>query len=112
MTDTALAVYFAKGRRFGGIKIGVSRNLTRRMGRLAVNFSEQIELLWAFTPMWIGSEVERRLHALFFRDRISGEWFRPSTDLLAFIDDRVVYPLDWPNEKALPDVPKQKGGKR
>jgi hypothetical protein len=61
------------------IKIGFTSNLHRRMESL---LPERIYRLLA------GDRVqERALHQVFAADRIRGEWFRRSDDLMSFIDE-------------------------
>jgi predicted GIY-YIG superfamily endonuclease len=76
------SVYLAK-RSDGAIKIGVSRNVERRISEIRYGFNCKgscpstelifsIELLSAETAY----SIERQLHNYFANDRITGEWFQ------------------------------------
>lgn len=69
-------VYFA--RRLDRIKIGFSSNIEARMKALGCT-------LLASTAG--GRDEERQMHERFAAGRVSGEWFRPTADLLGFIAD-------------------------
>lgn len=68
------------------IKIGTTVCLPGRIGALATHGPEQPELLLAVPG---DHTQERQVHALFRGDRVRGEWFRPSEQLLAFIAERM-----------------------
>ena len=67
----------------GNIKIGFTRNLKKRIKNHKTHTSLKIEVLGFFRG---SRKTELDLHAHFHDLRVTGEWFRPSADLLAFID--------------------------
>ena len=73
-------VYFF---RCGGcVKIGYSKAWKRRLASLRTANSQPIEV-WAVTE---GTrQLERDLHKQFAPHKVSGEWFIPSADLVAYI---------------------------
>lgn len=75
-------VYFIQQGDSGAIKIGCSKNPTQRLQGLQTGHSEPLRLLTCA----VGSQAqERALHDRFAHLRVSGEWFRPAEDLLAYI---------------------------
>lgn len=73
-------VYFARAG--DAVKIGVSRNVRRRVQMLSTCSPFPIQLL-AVMPG--GIQDERALHRRFAHLRMNGEWFRPDSELLDFI---------------------------
>lgn len=78
----AMRVYFIQQGETGAIKIGFSRNVKGRLVSLQASHSEPLRLL-AEAPG--GRRQESGLHERFHTARISGEWFRPTEELLAYI---------------------------
>jgi hypothetical protein len=77
---TGSSVYFARsGDR---IKIGWSRQVATRLAQLQTGNAAPIELLGVVPG---GRSAERELHSRFAADRVSGEWFEASPELLAHI---------------------------
>lgn len=75
-------VYFIQQGDSGAVKIGCSRNPTQRLAGLQTGHSEPLRLLTCA----VGSQAqERALHDRFAHLRVSGEWFRPDEELLAYI---------------------------
>lgn len=75
-------VYFIQQGDSGAIKIGCSKNPSQRLQGLQTGHSEPLRLLTCA----VGSQgQERALHDRFAHLRVSGEWFRPAEDLLAYI---------------------------
>lgn len=66
-------VYFAAFRTSGLLKIGVSRDVGRRMKQLAVMRGEPADLL--FTIPDASRQIEGWQHAQFGKWRVRGEWF-------------------------------------
>lgn len=90
-------VYFAQDDVTGLIKIGRSRNVTRRIAHLRWETKHPIRLLIS-TPG--GSDAETALHDQFTSHRVHGEWFRSSPGMVAVIAvisrialDPLTYPL-------------------
>jgi hypothetical protein len=74
------SVYFAEaGRR---VKIGWSTRVATRLAQLQTGSADPIRLLGTEPG---GRALERRLHERFASARISGEWFEPTPELLAYV---------------------------
>lgn len=75
-------VYFIQQGESGSIKIGYSKNPAQRLATLQTGHSEPLHMR-AMAP---GSMAqERALHDRFAHLRVSGEWFRPGEDLVAYM---------------------------
>jgi hypothetical protein len=76
-------VYIATRATDGAVKIGWTSDVMRRVAELRKESRSAVELAACFPG---DKPDELRLHARFAEDRIAGEWHRPSTTLLAFIE--------------------------
>lgn len=74
------------------IKIGVSSNIKVRLVNMRAHCPYELKLLKAVPG---GAHLEIELHQRFFGDRVRGEWFKRTPDLLAYIES-----LPSPSEKA------------
>lgn len=77
-----MAVYFVQPESGGPIKIGIARNVARRVASMQIGNHERLLVL---ATMPGGAAQERDLHAMFSKERMHGEWFRPSARLSAYI---------------------------
>lgn len=77
-------IYFLRAGQHGLIKIGVSVDVAVRIAALQTGSEQTLRLLGTLAG---GPEVERAIHRRFAGSRVQGEWFWPSPDLLAFIDE-------------------------
>ena len=75
-------IYFIKGKESTLIKIGSTDNVKNRLMGMQTGSPEVLEVL-ATVPF--GLIKEKDLHRRFAADRVHGEWFNPSNDLLNFI---------------------------
>jgi len=76
-------VYFVQGEISRHIKIGyTSKEPKVRLCQLQVGSSEKLHLLGAF---WGNEDVEQFTQAKWRKNRIHGEWFEESPELLEFI---------------------------
>lgn len=82
--DGTMKVYFVRESGMGAIKIGVSKQLNKRMSELSRILPYKIDLLATIAG---GREVEWTLHNRFDHARIQREWFRPVPELLAYIEE-------------------------
>ncbi len=85
-------VYFIQQRVDGGdgpIKIGVSADVADRVSKLQVGCAYPLVLL---ATMKGDDTTEYNLHTRFASARLSGEWFRPVPELLAFIATLITEP--------------------
>lgn len=79
-----MSVYFIQaGGPAGPIKIGVALDVTNRIRTLQVANHLELRLLAVIQGAKHGAE--QQLHARFSADRIRGEWFRASEDLIDYI---------------------------
>ncbi len=76
-------VYFVANRRAAAIKIGFSTYRGNRMSSLQTACSDKLEMLLEAPG---SRDFERELHQRFSPLRISGEWFRMTPALVAFIE--------------------------
>jgi hypothetical protein len=65
------------------IKIGVFSNIHTRLVNMRAHCPYELRLLKAVPA---GAHLEVELHQRFAADRVRGEWFRRSAELLAYID--------------------------
>lgn len=77
-------IYFIQAGKSGPIKIGHTDNSVReRMAQLQTGCPYELNLLWQF----IGDlNKEAEIHREFEHENIRGEWFRPSLELLDYIE--------------------------
>lgn len=77
-------IYFIQETASGGIKIGYTGQLPEsRLKSLQTSNPNELVLLHYVRG---SKENEAELHAHFARDRIRGEWFRPSAELIDYIE--------------------------
>ena len=76
-------IYFIQCGENGPIKIGQTSNgIEERVKQLQTGCPYELRVLWAYR----GSDYsESDLHEIFSHERISGEWFHPSTKLFFFM---------------------------
>ncbi len=78
-------IYFIQcGGNDGPIKIGYSNNVDGRVEVLQVGCPYELKLLWKIQGT---GEKEAEIQERFKDDKIRGEWFKASKNLLAFIDE-------------------------
>ena len=80
--DIAGVVYFVEAPATGQIKIGFTTNIEARFKALSAHSGAELRLL---ATMPGTRRKERTLHRKFAADRVRGEWFRATDDLLAYI---------------------------
>lgn len=78
-------VYFIQEGEDGLIKIGESNDPGRRLVDHQCGNPRRLRLLGSFAAR---SYIEREVQKQFVDDRVSGEWFRPTPELLAYIAER------------------------
>jgi len=75
-------VYFIRAGQSGPIKIGVASDPQKRAVSISTASFMPVELL---ATMDGDHNVERSLHQRFKKDRLNGEWFAPTPELIEFI---------------------------
>ena len=74
------SVYFALDEAAGLIKVGVSNDVTRRIAQLEKEGRRSLRLLGAVAG---NRRAEMDTHKLLERERVTGEWFSATDDVLA-----------------------------
>lgn len=82
----AVLVYFIRATTVGLIKIGKADCVHTRF-RTIRNMSPDTLQIMGCVHSEDGSALERHLHERFASDRSHGEWFKPSPELLQFIEE-------------------------
>jgi Meiotically up-regulated gene 113 len=77
-------VYFLQAGHDGPIKIGWSADVRSRMSMLQTGQPHELRLLLLLEGG--DQKTEKVMHRRFAASHLRGEWFRPSTDLLAFVN--------------------------
>lgn len=77
-------IYFARAGDDGPIKIGKSKNPIGRLAGLRTASAASVQLM---AVMAGDEDEEEHIHKRFAADRLRGEWFRPSVELLSFISE-------------------------
>lgn len=79
------SIYFIQQGDNGPIKIGYTTDLLSRMDTLQTGSPYKLNLVLCFQGF---VTTERELHAKFRKDRMRGEWFAPSEELMTFIEEK------------------------
>lgn len=82
-------VYFVRAGNRGAIKIGVARNMARRLETLQTGNAFRLNVI-ALIPCKSREQalaIESRLHKRFGRQRIRGEWFQGNIEFRRIRDD-------------------------
>ena len=82
-------VYFLRSGNKGAIKIGLARNVQKRMEVLQAGNAFELKLL-AVIPCKSRKEaewIEERLHKRFHKQRIRGEWFQGNIEIKRIRDE-------------------------
>lgn len=70
----------------GPIKLGYARKPRKRLAELQVAHFERLNLL-ACEETDGDAQIEQYIHELNAKERIRGEWFKPSPEVLRLVDD-------------------------
>lgn len=81
-------VYFILNYDSEAIKIGMAKNVERRLDNLQTSSPSTLKLLSKIQAKSVNKarELEQSLHRKFDKYRIRGEWFKASVELLDYID--------------------------
>jgi predicted GIY-YIG superfamily endonuclease len=82
MDSTPGFVYFVQGVDGGPIKIGFTTDVRRRLITIQAYSPISLRLVALFSGR---AEHEGKLHRMFQAERLHGEWFFPSPELLAIV---------------------------
>lgn len=92
-----MPVYFIRAGMSGPVKIGVADDVSERVAALQTAHYERLTIIRTVAG---GPETERAFHDRYSRQRIRGEWFQYSDDMLAAAPEpmaHVVPPRDEAN---------------
>lgn len=76
-----MSIYFIRCTATGSIKIGLSANPWKRLSKMQSDSPGVLEMLGAEPG---GADREAELHQRFAKDRLRGEWFRPSDEIVTY----------------------------
>jgi len=81
-------VYFVQAGKRGPIKIGIARNIQRRIDSMQTGNAYGLNLLAAIPckDRDQARDFEGRLHRFFLRQRIRGEWFTSNINVKKAVD--------------------------
>ena len=91
-----MKIYFIQSGENGPIKIGITRDVEARLKALQTAHPETLKLLGVRGG---DTQDEASWHRRFHRQRLRGEWFRPSTRLLRAIERETCSPEAWEDFK-------------
>jgi len=84
-------VYFIQQGHSGPVKIGYSSNPRKRIQELQTGSAERLYLLGSIEG---DKTKENTLQNYFRKDKMQGEWFKPSDSLMDYILSLIVGPID------------------
>lgn len=76
-------VYFVQVGESGPIKIGTATDVARRIQSIQCAHHEPVKVLGVMEG---GLKKERDMHGKFAESRIRGEWFKPTSDIIEFVE--------------------------
>lgn len=77
-------IYFIENLFNSEIKIGVSSDIDTRLKQISSDIKSPVKLIKLING---DEQKEKELHNRFSRDRVHGEWFKPSNELLDNINE-------------------------
>lgn len=80
--DGSVQVYILQENGIGAVKIGVTKNLNRRLSSMRSNSPHQIDVVLTIDA---DERLESYLKDLFHGSHIRGEWFRATPEMAAFV---------------------------
>lgn len=78
-------IYFVQADRMGPIKIGIAKDVGKRLIGIQTSNPYPLRLLCFFPG---NEEMEKEIHVAFYFVRLEGEWFLPHPKLLKLIEER------------------------
>lgn len=80
-------IYFILNYDSQAVKIGIAKNVKRRLASLQTSSPSELELLSTIKTKSVNNarEIEKSLHEKFDKNRIRGEWFKANVELLDYI---------------------------
>ncbi len=89
-------VYFILNYDSKAVKIGIAKNVGRRMASLQTSSPSELKLIGKIRAKSVAKarELEKSLHQTFDKYLIRGEWFKAEIDLLNYIQETLLNNLD------------------
>jgi len=87
--ERSFMIYFVQAGINGPIKIGITNNINRRIKELEKEAPYELNILAEYPG---GRKFEKRIHTMFQKFRIRGEWFRPEEELLFWMENIIITP--------------------
>ena len=80
-------IYFILNYDSQAVKIGIAKNVKRRLASLQTSSPSKLELLGIIKTKSVNNarKIEKSLHEKFAENRIRGEWFKTNVELLDYI---------------------------
>lgn len=80
-------IYFILNYDSQAVKIGIAKNVKRRLASLQTSSPSKLELLGIIKTKSVNNarKIEKLLHEKFAKNRIRGEWFKTNVELLDYI---------------------------
>lgn len=80
-------IYFILNYDSQAVKIGIAKNVKRRLASLQTSSPSKLELLGIIKTKSVNNarKIEKLLHEKFAKNRIRGEWFKANVELLDYI---------------------------
>jgi hypothetical protein len=83
-----MAVYFIGSTELGAVKIGAAKNPHKRLESLQTSSPYELTL---YLVIQNANEIkEKQLHELFKEDRLKGEWFKLSDNMIYYLSNSAV----------------------
>ena len=80
-------IYFILNYDSQAVKIGIAKNVKRRLASLQTSSPSKLKLLGIIKTKSVNNarKIEKSLHEKFAKNRIRGEWFKANVELLDYI---------------------------
>ena len=84
-------IYFILNYDSQAVKIGIAKNVKRRLASLQTSSPSELKLLGTMKTKSVNDakKIEKSLHTRFDENRIRGEWFKADTELLNYIKQQI-----------------------
>jgi hypothetical protein len=97
--DGSSEVYFLQESGMGAIKIGITRDLARRVQEIGANTPHEITVLGS---VHADLRLEKYLKLKFEHARIRGEWFHPIEELCVYVEETTKFEAAKPIRRCEP----------
>jgi len=83
-SEPIYTIYFIQSENDGAIKIGITKDIKKRLKALQTSNPYKLNLLYSING---GKSLEDNLHNKFKQYRLNGEWFEPAQEILDYIEE-------------------------